>query len=311
MPQLNNAQARVIDPVLTNVALGFKHTPSVGGVLFPSVPVDQRGGKIISFSKEDFMLYNTGRAPGQNTKRVQFGYGSGNYVLESHSLEGTVPIETMQEVATVPGIDAGKRAIYSVQASIAKGLEQLQASLSRNAALYAATNKIALTGTSQFNDAASDPVAVIENGKEQVRKKIGVRPNTIVIAANVMNFIRQHPKIVDRIKYTGRDIATNELLASLFGVTTVVEGSAVMADDNGAFSDVWGKDIVMAYTEVSDLVDMGQPSYGYTYQLRGYPFVEEAYYERNPKSWIYPVTDERAPVIATIDAGYLIQNAVA
>ena len=36
--------------------------------------------------------------------------------------------------------------------------------------------------------------------------------------------------------------------------------------------------------------------------------VEMAYQDRNAKSWIYPVTDERAPVIAAASAGYLIQT---
>ena len=53
------------------------------------------------------------------------------------------------------------------------------------------------------------------------------------------------------------------------------------------------------------------PSYGYTYQLRGYPIVELPYEDRNPKSWIYPVTDEVQPVIAGAEAGYLISAAVA
>lgn len=55
----------------------------------------------------------------------------------------------------------------------------------------------------------------------------------------------------------------------------------------------------------------GLPSYGYTYQLNGYPQVEEAYFDRNAKSWIYPVTRVEAPVLAAAGAGFLITNAVA
>lgn len=313
MPQLSNAQARIIDPILTNIAQGFKHPDFVGTSLFPSVPVLQRSGKIVAFSKEDFMLYNTGRAPGQNTKRVQFGYSAGSYALESHSLEGSVPIETMQEAAAVPGIDQGRMAIYKTQNIIGLRLEKAQADTARTLAAYAASNKITLSGTGQFSDfsGTSDPIAVIETGKEAVRRKIGKRPNTGVIGAAVFEKLKQHPKIVDRMKYTGRDVATVEIMAALFGLANLQVGEAVFADDAGSFSDVWGKDIVLAYTEVGTMLEMGLPSYGYTYQLAGYPVVEEPYYERNPKSWFYPVTDEVAPVIAGADAGYLIQNAVA
>ena len=314
MPQMSNSSARIIDPVLTAVAQGFKHPTFVGSSLFPRVPVNSRGGKIVSFSKEDFMLYNTGRSPGQNTKRVQFGYTAGNYALESHSLEGTLPIETMQEANAVPGIDASRMTISKMQNIIAMRLEKAQADVARTLASYAASNKITRSGTAQWSDltsGVSDPIADIETGKEAVRKKIGMRPNTGVIGAAVMEKLKQHPKIVDRMKYTGRDVATVEILASLFGLKYLSVGEGVFSDDAGAFSDIWGKDVVLAYTETGSLVEMGAPSYGYTYQLDGYPVVEEPYFDRNTKSWIYPVTDEVAPVIAGADAGYLIQNAVA
>jgi len=313
MFQMSNSQARIVDPVLTSIAQGYKNADFVGGVLFPTVKVGARGGKIIQFGKEDFMLYNTGRAPGQNTKRVSFGHQGLPYVLESHSLEGQLPIETMQEAAAVPGIDLSTNTINATQNIIALRLEKQQADTARNAAAYSASNKITLSGTSQWSDysGVSDPVAVIEAGKEAVRKKIGKRPNLAVIGAAVFAALKQHPKVVDRMKYTGRDVATPELLAQLFDLDEVRVGDAVFADDAGNFTDVWGKDVVLAYVEVGTVQEKGKPSYGYTYQLEGYAIVEEPYFDRNAKSWMFPVTDEVAPVIAGADAGYLIVNAVA
>jgi hypothetical protein len=311
--QMTNSQARVIDPVLTSAAQGYKNAEFVGGALFPTVPVKQRGGKILSFGKEDFMLYTTGRSPGANTKRVTFGYLGNSYVLESHSLEGLLPVETLQEGAAVPGIDMSTMTVNKTQNIIALRLEKQQADTARNAASYGAGNKVTLSGTSQWSDysGTSDPVAVIEAGKEAVRQKIGKRPNTAIIGAAVFAALKQHPKIVDRIKYTGRDVATPELLAALFGLEKVMVGDAVYALDDGTFVDVWGKDVVLAYTDVGTVAEQGKPSYGYTYQLEGYAIVEEPYFERNNKSWVYPVTDEVAPVIAGASAGYLIVNAVA
>lgn len=313
MGQMSNSQARIIDPVLTSAAQGYKNSEFVGSALFPKVTVMQRGGKIVTFGKEDFMLYATGRSPGQNTKRVTFGHLGAPYALDSHSLEGQLPIETMQEANAVPGIDMGTTTVNKTQNIIALRLEKQQADIARTAASYAAANKITLAGTSQWSDytGVSDPVAVIEAGKEAVRKKVGKRANTAIIGAAVFAALKQHPKVVDRMKYTGRDVATPELLAALFGLDRVLVGDAVYADDAGNFTDVWGKDVVLAYTDVATVAEQGTPSYGYTYQLEGYVIVEEPYFDRNVKSWIYPVTDEVAPVIAGVDAGYLITNAVA
>jgi hypothetical protein len=68
--------------------------------------------------------------------------------------------------------------------------------------------------------------------------------------------------------------------------------------------------VVVAYTNTDTVADMGKPSYGYTYNLGGYPLVEVPYFDRNAKSWIVPVTRSEAPVIAAPNAGYLITNAV-
>lgn len=308
------SQARVVDPILTTVAQGYQNNELVAEYLFPVVPVDQRAGKIIQFGKEDFRLYNTGRAPGANTKRVQYGYSGLPYALESHSLEGAVPFEIMQEANAVPHIDMGRVAVQKTQNIILLKSEYDAAALARNAANYAAANKTTLAGLSQWSDysGTSNPSKDIEIAKEAIRAATGKRPNVVLLSPKAFNACKQHPLIIDRLKYTGRDSVTVDLLATLWGVSKVVVGDAIYADPvTDAMTDVWGKDVVVAYTELGTLADAGVPSYGYTYRLRNYPAVETPYMDRNAKLWAYPVNDERAPVLAATGAGYLITNASA
>ncbi len=313
MTQMTTGQARVIDPILTTAAQGYQNAEFIGVKLFPKVPVQQRGGKVITFGREDFRMYATGRTPGSNTKRVQFGHAGAPFALEQHALEGVVPFEHMEEASRVPGIDLGSGAVRKTQDIIGLRLEYAQALLATTPANYAASNKTALATIDQWSDysGTSDPVDDVNVAIEAVRAKIGRRPNMVAMGAAVFSKLKNHPKVIDRIKYTGRDSATPELLASLFGVKEVVVGDAVYENDAGALVDVWGKNVVVAYTEVGGVADQGRPTYGYTYQLGGYPLVEQAYQDRNAKSWVYPVTDEVAPVIAGADAGYLISAAVA
>lgn len=313
MPQMTPSQARVIDPVLSTVAQGYQNAELVGSELFPYVPVDQRGGKIITFGKEDFYLYSGARAPGADTKRVVFGYSGASFALTQFALEGVVPWELQQESQAVPGIDQARVAVNRVQRIVALNLEKAQADLATTAGNYAAGNKKTdLSGATLWSDAsASDPIGDIETGKEAIRAQTGRYPNTLVISAQTMRALRVHSKIIDRIKYTGRDVPTVELLASLFGLQKVVVGGAVWANASGTLADVWGKTAVLAVTETGSLADLGVPSYGYTYRLRGAPIVETPYEDRAAKSWIYPVTDEVAPVIAGASAGYLISPTVA
>lgn len=314
MTQMTNVQARVIDPILSTVAQGYQNSELIFPVLFPVVPVDQRGGKVIQFGREDFRLYNTARAPGAATKRVQFGYSGVPFSLSQFSLEGQVPFEHMQEAGTVPGIDMGRVAVMKTQNIIQLANEVAAAAIATTAGSYQAANKTTLAGTSQWSDqtsGVSNPSKDIQTAIEAVRAAVGKRPNTVVLGPKVWASLKTHPAIVDRIKYTGRDSVTTDMLATLWDVKRVVVGDAIYEDATGAILDVWGKYVVVAYTELGSLQDAGLPSYGYTYRLRGYPIVEQPYQDRNAKSWIYPVTDELQPVAASINAGYLISAAVA
>lgn len=313
MPQISLSTARVSDPVLTTIAQGWQNAQLVFPALFPIVPVDVRGGKIVAFGREDFRQYNSARAPGQNTKRVQFGYSSSNFTLVDYSLEALVPFEQQQDASLVPGVDLGRVAVMKAQNIIQLGSEILAATAATTAASYQAANKVTLSGTSQWSDysGTSNPSKDVQAGIGAIRAAVGLRANTVVMGPKVYDAVKFHPTVIDRIKYTGRDVATPDLLASLWGVDRVLVAEAVYEDASAAIQDVWGKFVVIAYTNTATLQDAGIPSYGYTYRLRGYPLVETPYQDRGAKSWIYPVTDSLAPVIASVNSGYLISAAVA
>ncbi len=314
MAQMTLSNARIVDPVLSTIAQGYKNADFVGMNLFPSVPVQQRGGKIIVFGTEDFNIYNNLlRAPGSNTKRMQVSYSSTPFALDDYSLEGLVPQELQQEANAVPGIDLGRSSVAKVQNIIGLRLEKDQADLATTASNYAAANKnTALTGTTLWSDlSASDPVANVEAGKEAIRAATGQVPNVMVMGPKVLVSLIQHTKIIDRLKYTSSAVPNTGILQALFGIDNIYVGRAIYTDSSGTRTDIWGKNVVLAYTERSSAADMGTPSYGYTYRLNGYPTVETPYQDRNAKSWLYPVTDSVKPVIAAAGAGYLIQPAVA
>lgn len=314
MTQMSTSAARVVDPILSTIAQGYKNAEFVGSYLFPKVPVGMRAGKIIQFGKESFMAYDTARAPGSSAKRLSIGYGNTPYSIVDHTLDAIVPRELLEEAQVVPGINLSSASIMTVMNAMALRLEIEQATLAVNASNYGASNKITLSGTAQWSDlttGVSDPVSVIETAKEAVRQSIGKRPNVIVMGAQVFKSLKQHPKIIDRLKYTSREIATPEILASLFDVSAVYVGDAIQSDNVGTFSDVWGKSVVLAYTEASGIADYGRPTFGYTYQLAGYPFVEQARWDGDTRSWVYGVADAARAAIVGANAGYLISAAVA
>lgn len=312
MSQQTTGQARVVDPILTAVARGYRSPKAaVANVLFPIVTVGQRAGRILSFGPDDFKLISTKRAPGSNTKRVQFGYASDPFALVDHRLEGAVPVELDEEARAVPGIDLSSNAVRRVQNVLALEREHMAATLARDASKYDAANKETLSGTSQWSHASSDPFTDIMDAKEVIRSKTGERPNVLAVGPKGLTALRTHPKVLDRLSTAAdRPPATLQQLQALFELQQIVEGEAVYHDGT-QFQDVWGKDAILAFTTPASMQEMGSPNYGYTYQLAGRPQVEEGYFDENTNTWYYPTSDAYQPVFAGPAAGFLFKDAAA
>lgn len=312
MSQMTPSQARVIDPLVTAVARGYESPESsVANVLFPIVPVGQRAGTIIVFGKEQFDIIDSRRAPGASTKRVQFAYGDEKFSLADFRLEAIVPMEIQEEAAAVPGLDLISMYVRKTQDRMALERENEAALLARNAANYAASNKVTLSGTDLWTSPNSNPFVLLEAAKEAIRKKIGKRPNVLELGPTVLRALRTHPKVLDRLSTaTDRAPATVEQLQALLEIPQIIEGGAIY-NASGGFADVWGNDAILAYVAHKSMQEMGNQCFGYTYQLIGRPMAEEGYDDRNRNSWIVPYTDARAPYLVGANGGYLIQNAVA
>ncbi len=311
MAQLTPSQARIVDPVLSKYALGYTMPGNVGRNLFPLAPVSMYGGKIIQFGKEAFRLYNTARAPGSATKRIEFGYQGNPYAIVPSALEAVVPREIMQDASIVPGIDLASRSVNTVLRNLMLAHENTCGTLARNVANYDGAHQHALTtGTNSWLAAGSDPSGDIETGKAAIRSSIGVYPNVAIISSKAMAALRYNTKILDRVRYTSAGSITTDILANLWGIKTVLEAGAVVATGAAdTFGDVWGTDVVLAYVSESEDPNMEEPSYGYTYVIDGHPLVEQPYWDPNAKSWVYGVSFDNTPVLSGITAGYLIQYA--
>lgn len=313
MTQQTTGQARVIDPILTTHAQGYVRPGNVAKLLFPIATVMAYGGQVLEFGKEGFRRYNTKRAPGAETATITFGYAGKPYTIISNALNAILPREHLNDAAQVPGIDLASDAVDVVLDVMELSHEYDSADLARDAARYDNDHKVTLTAQDRWKGTDGDPTADIKAASEAIRKSIGVRPNTVILSPSAFSACEINPKIIDRLKYTGRDSVTVEMLAKLWNVKTVAVGDAVGAsgtDDD--FGDVWGNDVVVAYVAPpsgGNRRSAARPSYGYTYAINGMPMVERPHWNDGRKSWIYGVTSDMAPVLSGITAGYLIKDA--
>lgn len=312
---VSNAGARVIDPILTTVAQGYSTQEFVGEHLFPTVFVDQSGGQVIEFDRDAFRLYNSRRSPGANTAEIQFGHFGRPFALQNHRLQGVVPREHQRDAAQVAGIDMGSVGVNATMRALAMGLEVDRAVLATTAGNYPASNRLALAGATRWSQATGVPLTDIDAGREAIRQACGLYPNVAIFSALAFNACKNNANVVQRFQYNGAagtdaSMITPAMLAGLFNIKKLMVGAAVYWNDANQPVDVWGNNVVLAYVpETPDgMRSQYDPSYGYTYTMRGHPLAEQAVWDNDKASWKYPVVLERAPVLSGITAGYLIQN---
>ena len=304
--QMTPAEARIVDPILTSHAIGYQEPTFTGHGLFPYVDVTLHGGKIVDFEDHLTEQIETLRAPGADAAEVQVRYGKRTYALETHGLDAVVPREIHNDAMNVPSVELASAAVNRALKPVQRNIEIAQAAMAQDANNYPASHKRALVGDTQW-DKAVDPTEDIITAINAIELDCGGSNILVHLGVEVMNALRTNEAISEKIKHTERSIVTEELLASLWGVSSVVVGKS-LKKVNGKRERIWGKHVVIAHVPMSPVQD--EPSFGYTFRLRGTPTVEMPYYRKKNRSWVYPVDSDTDTQLLMPEAGYLIQNAV-
>jgi len=304
MDQLENL--RVVDEVLTNVARGYTNANFIGTNLFPVVSVKKEGGKIPQFNAEAFRVYNTERAIRAKSNRVSpEGRSTIDYVLTEHDLEYPMDYREIEEDIANLELHAATVVAEGIQLR----LEKLIADLSQDANNYSSSSVAILSASDKFTNETSNPFSVIEAARESVRSKIARYPNTIVLGASTYAALKNHPMILDRIKYTEHSVMSEELLRQLLDFPNLYVGKAVFVNDAGLFVDVWQDNMILAYVpEQNQNVarNVYEPSFAYTLRKSGFPVVDK--YVEGGKVSIVRNTDIFVPKIVGSDAAFLIKD---
>lgn len=300
------SKLRVVDPVLTNLARGYSNTQYIGAMLFPIVEVDKEAGKIPQFTKEAFKIYNTERAIRAKSNRINpESRESIDFVLTEHDLEYPMDYREIDEDIMPLKMHAANVTSEGILLKLEKNI----ADTVQNLSTFPSGNKVTLSSADKFTTLTSDPFTVFDTAKESIRQKIAKRPNVCVLGASSYRALKNHPSVIDRIKYTQHAVITPELLKNLLDFDQLYIGDAVSADDAGSFSDIWSDNVIIAYVpQVQSDVPrtIYEPAFAYTLRKKSYPLVDT--YVENGKIEIVRNTDILIPKVVGAEAGYLIND---
>lgn len=294
-----------INAYLSEVARGYSNNSFIAESLFPVINSDLEKVDIFEFNKEAFQVYDTERAIRANSNVISpKGFKKHTTTLTEHDL--AYPIDYREE-EEARKIKLQVHATNVVTQGLLLKLETQCAALAQDPTKYPATNKIALSGTSQFTHKDSDPVGVIDDAKDAISRQIGQDPNTLVMGQEVWETLKRNEPLKKLIANSTNKIVTLDLLKEFFEVENIVVGKAIYSNAKDEFERVWGNNIILAYVPKLNARTEYDPAFAYTIRKKDALQIDEYEKEGNKVRYIR-ATDIYTPFLVGAEAGYLISN---
>jgi hypothetical protein len=268
MPQPTQNQVHV-DAILTNISVAYMQRQQnfIASQVFPIVPVSKQSDKFYTYTKNDWFRDEAQRRA-DATESAGGGYNlsTDSYQADVYAFHKDIGDQTRAN-ADAP-INVDREATEFVTSRIALKMETQFVNSFFTSGVWATDS----TPSNLWSDyTSSDPLNDVENGKRQILSTTGFEPNTLVIGYDVFKTLKNHPDLVDRIKYTSSQVLTSDLMASLFDIPRVLVSKAVKATNaegaTGAYDFTAGKNALLCYSAPS--AGLLQPSAGYVMSWTG------------------------------------------
>lgn len=306
---------------LSKLASGYRPSGLIGNQVFPRVGSVLMNGKVPIFGKDAFKTYESLRARGARSNRIQITPDSWiSFSTEEHDL--AVPLDSRElDALRALAVDSQTAALFSlqdrqrrrVQWNLALEKEKAIADMVLNPDNYADTNKVTLAGNDQWNSghANSTPITDIETGREAIRSLIGLYPNTLVLGSSAYEVLKFHPQYTSLMKLTNDKVVRPELIASVHDLKRVIIGQSMSLDMDNNLVDLWGDSALLCYIPDTQTPALDEPSFGYdiypTFSPKPYPYVD-IFTEEGGKIVNVRCTDMYDLIFTMANCGYLISD---
>ncbi len=252
------------------------------------VPVQKISNKYFIYTKSDWLRREAAtRAPGTRSARGDYGLTTSNYVCVEYGMAKGVPDEIVDNAD-----DPLKPLVEATQWVTNQIMLEQEANVA-NIAFGTGWSTSATTGM------FSGPATVVAN--------------TGVIGRGLFRFLKNHPDIVDRIKYGAGPgnpaIVTVQAIAALAGLNSIQVGLAIndtgLEGGTASISYLWGNHLLLEYVPSGPSLMTPAAGYLFTYQNR----VVSRFREEQERQDVVEAIQSWVAVQTATDAAYFIKSA--
>lgn len=271
---------------LTNISIAYMQSADayIADKVFPLVPVQKQSDLYWKYNKAEWRRTDVEkRAPSTESPGVGWHVNTDQYFANVYAVHKDIDDQLRANADSNFSLDRDSTNFVTNQLLLKRDIDW-------NATYFKTgvwnTDRVGVTATPtglqflRWDQAGSTPIEDVTSQIINFRQSTGYAPNVMVMGANVLQALRNHAEILDRIKYTERGIVTEDLIASLFGVekilvtyatqtTTPEFQNAATTEANATYSFIGGgKSALLAYSPSRP--SLMEPAAGYTFTWNGY-----------------------------------------
>jgi hypothetical protein len=293
-----------VDQLLSNVSVAYRNTAFIHDRVFPMVPVKKTSDVYRTYTRA-WQIPDTARAVGGVANVHDFAVGTASYRLEKHALKSFVP-DTAAENYDITDL----RADTTIELT-----EKIMMRKEKSCADQFLTNTswslgVSLAVGDTWLTASANPIPLFDTAVATVMGNAGVKPNYGIIPIASYIPLKNHTTVVDRVKYTSKEI-NEAIVGALIGLPELLVPNVNY--DSGAV----GATSVIAAIWKDDFAFVGyKPGAAGFYQLSaGYMFqkaknlVRRWREEERESEAIELDVEYQFKIVASL-AGYYINNTI-
>ncbi len=218
-----------VSAVLTDLSIRFMRNREdfIASKVAPIVPVSHQVDLFRTYNRADWFREGAEkRAPGTPTAGGGFRLSQDSYSTVPYGFHKDIDDMTRSNADSMFALD--NDAMEFVSEQLLMKYENLALTSIFEASVWtgAATgnDQAGVSGAPaadqflQFNDVASAPIELFDRMMTEMHEQSGKRPNTLVVGPRVHDALKEHPDLVEKIKYTQRGVMGEDLIASLLGI---------------------------------------------------------------------------------------------
>lgn len=278
-----------VNAPLTNVSVAYIQNPNrfVANKIFAKVPVEKRSDVYWRYSKSDWRRTDAKkRAPGTESAGSGWNFDTDQYYCDVYAIHKDIEDQVRANADSNFKLDADATRFITQQLLMRRDLDWVDTYF-KTGVWATEYDGVASAPTSgqfiQWDDYTnSDPLVNTTDWFIDFDLLTGFEINFMVLGANVWKRLKNHPAILDRIKFTQKGVVTRQLVASFFDLPTdrlfvATASNSVGPQINDAAAQdaaatmeyiVPANSALLGYAPSSPSIN--EPAAGYTFTWKGY-----------------------------------------